>query len=425
MSSRLGLELGPQTIRAVHLSGFRGSTVRTMETSWDPEKPADAIAAIREHLGSARHVAAAVDLTLLQVKNLELPPLPLEEKRRLLSLEPDRYFAVRGEELVFALREDDGLVFAAREALLSAWIAALETLGSLERIEPGPVAFARALARGDALDAFVVLNDHGRGIELLQLEAGTLRSARRLFADLTEVAGELASQLEKETKPAAIYLAPWDEADSRTISARLPHMALREAPRPAELDPSYLAAYGAALADQAAWRQALLTPELERQHLTRHWARIGIAAAACVAALVFALLSVDAYRARAEARLDARLAELRRQAAPAMELQARLEALDRETRAVAAVEAERPDPLRGLLELSERLPEDTWIRSIRTGEGEVEIDGYARDAAALIPLFENDPRFENVRFRSATARAQIGTETYENFSLALSLVRTP
>ena len=92
---------------------------------------------------------------------------------------------------------------------------------------------------------------------------------------------------------------------------------------------------------------------------------------------------------------------------------------------MAAIDRERPDPLRGLLELSQRLPEDAWIRSIRTGAGAIEIDGYARDAAALIPLFENDPRFEDVRFRSATSRAQIGDETYETFSLALDLVRAP
>jgi Tfp pilus assembly protein PilN len=425
MISRLGLELGPRTIRAVHLSGLRGSRVQTLETSWDPEKPAEAIAALREHLGPARHVAAAVDLALLQVKQLELPPLPLEEKRRMLGLEPDRYFAVRGEELVFALREGAGLVFAAREPLLTAWIAARETLGRLERTEPGPVALARALARGDVLEGFVLRNGHGPGVELLELEAGSIRSARRLYGDLAEAAGVLAAETDAEARPGTIYLTPWDDEGSRTISTHLPNSTLKEPPRVAELDPVYLVAYGTALADEQGWRQALLTPELEQAHQNRHRARIGIAAAACVAALFFAVLSVDAYRARAAERLDERLTELRGAAAPALALQSRLEALSRETRAVATIEAERPDPLRSLLPLSERLPEDTWIRSIRTSGADIEIDGYARDAAALIPLFENDPRFENVRFRSATARAQIGTETYENFSLALNLVRTP
>jgi Tfp pilus assembly protein PilN len=260
---------------------------------------------------------------------------------------------------------------------------------------------------------------------MLELREGSVRSARRLFASLAEVAAELAARSGEEAKPGTIYLAPWDEANSHTISARLPEMALKEVPRLAELDPAYLASYGAALSDERAWRQALLTPELEHDHLIRHRARIGIAAAACLAASAFALFSVNAYRARAEDRLDERLAELRQEAQPALALQSTLEALERETRAVAAVEAERPDPLRGLLELSDRLPEGAWLRSIRSGGGEVEIDGYARDAAALIPLFENDPRFEDVRFRSATARAQIGDETYENFSLALSLVRAP
>ncbi len=424
--SRLGLELGPRTIRAVRVGGWPKSRARTMEVSWDPENPAEAVAALREHLGPATHVMAAVDLSLLHVKRLQLPPLPLEEKRRLLGLEPDRFFAVRGAELVFSVRDDDDLVFAAREPLVAAWVDALETLGRLERIEPAPLACARALARARVESGLVFRDGRDEGVEALEIEKGRLRWARRLYGRLPEAAAALAAEASgADIRPGTdtIYVTPWNEETGRELSARLPNGEVRAPPRVADLDPAYLAAYGAALEVGRGWREALLTADLERKIVRRRRARLASAAVACAAALLFALLSVDAYRARAEGALETRIAELRAQAADALALQERAEALGRRTRAVSAIEAGRPDLLRALLELSERLPAGAWIRSIRAAEGEWEIDGYARDAAALIPLFENDPRFEDVRFRSATSRAQVGTETYENFSLALRVVR--
>jgi Tfp pilus assembly protein PilN len=128
---------------------------------------------------------------------------------------------------------------------------------------------------------------------------------------------------------------------------------------------------------------------------------------------------------RAEERLDEQIAQLQERASSALALQQQAEALDRQADAVVEIENTRPNPLEGLLELSEEFPEDAWIRSIRSAGGEVQIDGYAGDAAALIPLFENDPRFEDVRFLSGTSRTQFGNETYENFSLALRVVRAP
>jgi Tfp pilus assembly protein PilN len=423
VSSRLGLELGPHTIRAVRHSGLPKSQARTLEVSWDPENPGEAVAALRAHFGAARRVYAAIDLSLLRVKQIELPPVPLGEKRSILSLEPDRFFAVRGEELVFALQSQGDLVFAGQESLIVAWLDALATLGPLERLEPGPVAFARAMAKAGALDGLALCAGDD-GVTLLRLADGRVEWVRRLPGDLSEVLLRLRSD-DESVATGPVYIAPWSDELGQELSEKTPGLDPRPLPTLANLDPAYLTAFGAGLATQEGWRESLLTAELERTLTQRQRLRLALAVVSCAAAFVFAALSVETSRARAEQRLDDRIALLQERAASALDLQQRAEALDRQADAVVEIENTRPNPLAGLLELSEEFPEDAWIRSIRSADDEVQIDGYAREAAALIPLFENDPRFEDVRFLSGTSRTQFGNETYENFSLALRVVRAP
>jgi hypothetical protein len=71
-----------------------------------------------------------------------------------------------------------------------------------------------------------------------------------------------------------------------------------------------------------------------------------------------------------------------------------------------------------LAALSERLPEGATVLNLRAQGEEWQIDGTARDAAALLPLLDRDDRFDTVRFLSASARFREGPRTYETFSIA-------
>ena len=112
--ARLGVELGTRTIRAVRLEGWPRPRTRAVEIAWDRESPDEAVQALGQHLGAARRIAVAVDLPLLLTKRVKLPALPAAERRRILRLEPERFFAVRADEIVPAVRADEDLVFAAR-----------------------------------------------------------------------------------------------------------------------------------------------------------------------------------------------------------------------------------------------------------------------------------------------------------------------
>src|SRR3989454_11759525 len=144
MMARLGIELGARTLRGVRLEGWYRTRARTVEIEWDSEHPGEAVAALRQHLGPARRIALALDLPLLFTKQVKLPALGPAGKRSILRLEPERFFAVRAEDIVPAGRGDDNLVFAAKEGPLAEWVAALEQLGPGDAVEPGPVALGRA-----------------------------------------------------------------------------------------------------------------------------------------------------------------------------------------------------------------------------------------------------------------------------------------
>src|SRR3989441_12840225 len=145
--ARLGVELGTRTIGAVGLEGWPRPRTRAVEIAWDGERPDEAVQAWGQHLGAARRIAVAVDLPLLFTKRVKLPALPAAERRRILRLEPERFFAVRADEMVPAVRADEDLVFAARETPLAGWGSALERLAPGDLGGPAPVAPSRAPGR--------------------------------------------------------------------------------------------------------------------------------------------------------------------------------------------------------------------------------------------------------------------------------------
>jgi hypothetical protein len=134
---------------------------------------------------------------------------------------------------------------------------------------------------------------------------------------------------------------------------------------------------------------------------------------------------LDAARARAARVLAAEVQTLQQRAGDIIAVRAEAAALDREARAVAQLDATRPDPLGALLTISRRMPRDAFARSIRGVGSEWQIDGQARDAAPLVPTFEGAPDLERVRFLSATRRLSFGRQSYETFSIALQYVRAP
>jgi hypothetical protein len=366
-------------------------------------------------------IAVAVDLPLLFTKRVTLPAVPAAERRAILRVEPERFFAVRSEDVIPAVRNDD-LVFAARAEQLASWVAALERIAPVEIIEPAPVTLGRALARVVIEDAVVICDRRADGLGVVELAGGTVTGVRRLFGNLDGVPAPLAAR--SKATP-LIYLSPWDDERSRVLGALLG--ALQPLPLVAGLADRFVPAYGAVLGldAEADFAGTLVAPELGRRIRARHRRELGLAGAACALGLMFALTSVEARRARATRELDDALAHLRPRAAPALAVQTELEALARRATEIRQIDAERPDPLRVLQALSQQLPVGAFVRGIHGSGTAWQVDGYAPSAARVIAALGAAPQFREVHFLSAMNRAQFGTELYESFALAFRFVPAP
>jgi hypothetical protein len=411
--TRAGLEIGPDALRAVRLG--RGSP-RTFEVEWDPDLPGPAVAQLAAAMGQTRVVAAAIHPSLLRVRRLDLPPLPLGERRRALETEPDRHFAVLDQALVFSLPGNADLVFAAPRTRVETWLESLAALGPVIRLEPSAVAMGRALkVAGMPAAADLVRTDVDGGVEWCTFGEGRLQNARRIFGSDAAVLDAAFDGRE----PVPTFVDPWPPSAMPNGASE----ACRPLPEPHGLSRRFLAAYGAALNVEAGAEEGFLTESFQRRLLRRRTMRTAGALLALVAGITFLLLSWGAYRQRVEASLDNRLAQLRGQAAPVMELRTEVDALERSLAELDRLRRIRPDVLGTLQALSTSLPADTWIRRLSASGGDWQMEGSADNAAALVPLLEGHPLIEDVRFVGATTRIERDNDAYDIFTLAFRTTR--
>lgn len=79
---------------------------------------------------------------------------------------------------------------------------------------------------------------------------------------------------------------------------------------------------------------------------------------------------------------------------------------------------ELPAAVEVLKDLTDMLPDDTWVQQLELKGGKLELRGVSRQATSLIQTLENAPGFEHVGFRSPVLQAQ----GEERFHLAADLM---
>ncbi|HEY0351420.1 MAG TPA: hypothetical protein VGC48_04815, partial [Gemmatimonadales bacterium] len=305
MSVRMGLELGPELVRAVRIDRW-GKGTQLLELHWNPDVPSEMVAAVRANLGVAGRLAVTLDLSFLFGKQVRLPPVSAAEKRRIVSLEPERFFPVRAEELVLAARDEDNLVFALRASVLGHWLEALEAIGPVELVEPAPVSLARVLGRVGAGEATILLQEKNGSVGIAEVGGGRLRRLRRTSdpAGLLPAGGEESGQ---------VYFRPlngdqgWRPLEGAAAGAgALPSIA--------GVAPSHLAAYGAAMGLGSPLAEALIPADLARRIRGRRRRSMVFGVLACILALGFALFALDGFRSRMMRKLDSEIAAIRQPA---------------------------------------------------------------------------------------------------------------
>lgn len=379
---RIGIELGHDAVRAVALPGRRAQPLRTIEVPWSAEHPADAVSALQTEFGAVSSIAIAVGLGLLHVKHVDLPPIAPELKRKLVLLEPDRFFAVRNEALAVAIADTHNVVFAASERLVGKWLDAFGAWGKIAAIEPAPLALARLLGHDGAGTYAVPASAEDNGV--IEIEAGVLVRARRIPAP--------------QVAPAAGAL-----------------------PARAGVPAEFLTAFAVAQRPATGLHELLFSQEQARRFQRTRAGRIAALALGCTAAIIFALWSVDHARERALTTIIKETAAVESRAARAIQLRTQLAGLKHEATLLRAAHTNRADPIRVLGALSRTLPPDAVILNLRAAGAAWQIDGTARNAAQIVPILDRDEQFDNVRFLSASSRYREANRTYETFSIAFDV----
>lgn len=410
----VGVEVGPTRLRALRLDAARSAETEAVEVAWAARPPEESIKVLRERFGSGNVIAVALDMSILFVKRLELPPLPAEERRRIIATDPQRYFPVRDEQLVAGVREDD-LVVATRADVFEAWMDALGTLGSVERVEPAPVALARYLAVQDVDAGLLVMADDDSS------EATVARIEDRRIETLRKVAAGPGDDLDlvSAADPGAgtCILFPWREGLAEALRDHLNGGGVWPVPVSSGAPDSFAVAYGAALELDDGSELSLVSPTLARRVAATARRRAALHLTSLVLAVAVCGWSLDHRRAATLHTIEERVVASQARAAPVLDMRNEAASIAEEVNLLAREASGRSNPLDVLLALTRILPADAYVTQLAVSGEDWEIDGIARDAASLVPLLEGSDLFADVRFRTATTRVRLRNEIFDNFSL--------
>lgn len=377
MSGRLGLEVTPSGARAVLASAWRDHVVRTFTLAADPRDVPAFVDALRAAIPTPDEIAVAIGLGWLHVARVELPPSGDAAREAMVQLDPPRFFAVNAATRA-ALVPGGAVAFAADAAWLDALGRALEGWAPVARIEAAPVAIAAAVP-GATTGTFAIEAAPGEQ-GLLELRDGRVAGVRRI--------------------------PPGGDAT-----------ALRALPN-GGVPGTHLAAWGALCRMDAPLAGTLMGSDQRRAASRRIARSVWVAGLAAVAGLTFLVASADRARERTLIALEGEAARLTRSAQGAVDAHARLALVEQEGRIARAVLVARPEPAAVLATLGTLLPRDVVVLGVRATGDEWQVDGTARDAAALIPLLDADPRLDAVRSLAASSRFRDGREVRESFSIA-------
>lgn len=141
-----------------------------------------------------------------------------------------------------------------------------------------------------------------------------------------------------------------------------------------------------------------------------------IAAGLGVLAVLFAAAwpGLAAWKTRVEARrLEGELTAMRPKVA---QVEKALGDLDEAGRRIAFLQGEaegREEPLLVLRDLTDRLPQGTWLTGLRIEFRNVEIDGLSKAANEIFPLLSRDGRFRKVEFASPITRQADNVDRFQ------------
>jgi len=170
---------------------------------------------------------------------------------------------------------------------------------------------------------------------------------------------------------------------------------------------------------EGAWPKANLLPAEERPRRRRPLINgVRLLVLLILLLLVAAVATPLWQKSRLLEALDAEVNKARSQAVQVDEVRKSLEQARQGSTAVLQRKWDEPHVLNLLRELTESIPDDTWVQSLEYQNPEVQLRGESGQATALIGLLEEAPGIDGVSFRSPVT--QVARTGKERFNLAFT-----
>jgi general secretion pathway protein L len=143
-------------------------------------------------------------------------------------------------------------------------------------------------------------------------------------------------------------------------------------------------------------------------------AAAGVLALAAIA-LLAAAVTIPLERKRAQlARLTDAVAAVRKEAVAGEKLTAEIERVGARSRLITERKQTGPSAITVIRDLTELLPDNTWLSNMTLAGDQISIQGYADAASTLVELIESSPHFRNAALQSRLTRdRQTGMERFQ------------
>lgn len=173
---------------------------------------------------------------------------------------------------------------------------------------------------------------------------------------------------------------------------------------------------------EGAWPKANLLPAGERPQRGKGPFGVTMLLLVLVIVLTTAALATPLWQLqRIRDERTAQITEFKDQAEKVHTTRTALERARQGSVAVLQRKWEQPRMIDLLLELTERLPDDTWVQNLDYREGEIQLRGESAQATGLINLLDQAPGITEVSFRSPVVQVS-GTDR-ERFHISLTYRR--
>jgi general secretion pathway protein L len=322
-----------------------------------------------------------------------------------LPRRPRQWLAARHPDLVISIQNDEAILLR-------------DIIG--ERKPIGAIALQPASALGAVLQS---VNKEAWRDRILELPANLVLSRRftlpeRVRDNLRQI---LTYELDRLTPFAATEVLFDARVLATTAQGSKIDVELALCPRQqanAWLDPLRAAGFPLSkLTWAGAWSEANLLPPEARARTWRlsslvPWLLLLVILGLLAATLMTPLWQASAYQARITQALRGVTAEAQEVAT----VREALEAARRGSVEVFERKQQYPRMTDLLLELTQLLPDGTWIQTLNYNDGTVDIRGESTQATALIGLLERGAGISNVTFRSPVM--QVATSGSDRFHVA-------